>query len=101
MFEKMTDGEVMVYLRNTMLALSQLAEERQIRISANIEENGYCIIHAGDYNACRIGKEEKVAYAFEPIGKVGEFRSGEWRYNITPQSIHFGQPPKEEKWLHT
>lgn len=101
MFEKMTDGDVMIYLRNTMLALSQLAQERQIRISANIEKEGYCVIHAEDYEVCRIGKADNTEYAFMPIGKAGEFRSGEWRYNISPQSIRFGQPPKEEKWLHT
>lgn len=95
MFEKMTDGDVMVYLRNTMLALSQLAQERQIRISANIEKEGYCTIRAGDYNVFRIEKEENAEYCFQPIGV--ESRVREWRYNIPPQSIRFGHAPKEEK----
>lgn len=101
MFEKMTDGDVMVYLRNTMLALSQLAQERQIRISANIEKEGYCVIHAEDYEVCRIEKAGNTEYAFMPIGEAAGSRIREWRYNIPPQSIRFGQAPKEERWLHT
>ncbi len=96
MFEKMTDGDVMIYLRNTMLALSQLAQERQIRISTSIEKEGYCIIHAGDYNVCRIEKVGDTKYAFEPIGETAGSRISEWRYNISPQSIRFGQAPKEK-----
>ena len=97
MFEKMTDGDVMIYLRNTMLALSQLAQERQIRISANIEKEGYCVIHAEDYEVCRIEEAGNTEYAFMPIGEVAESRIKEWHYNILPQSIRFGQAPKEEK----
>ena len=97
MFEKMTDGDVMVYLRNTMLALSQLAQERQIGISANIEKEGYCVIHAKDYEVCRIEEAGNIEYAFMPIGEGAESRTREWRYNILPQSICFGQAPKEEK----
>lgn len=96
MFEKMTDGDVMIYLRNTMLALSKLAQERQIRISANIEKEGYCVIHAKDYEVCRIEEAGNTEYAFMPIGEAAESRAREWRYNIPPQSICFGQAPKEE-----
>lgn len=96
MFEKMTDGDVMIYLRNTMLALSQLAQEKQIRISTSIEKEGYCVIHAGDYNVCRIEKVGDTKYAFEPIGGTAGSRISEWRYNISPQSIRFDQAPKEE-----
>lgn len=97
MFEKMTDSDVMVYLRNSMLALSQLAQERQIRISANIGKEGYCVIHAEDYEVCRIEKAGNTEYAFMPIGEAAGSRIREWRYNIPPQSIRFGQAPKEEK----
>lgn len=93
MFEKMTDGDMMIYLRNTMLALSQLAKERQIQVSMNTGRDGYVRARAGDYTVTNYSKGH-IEYAYESItGEESKFR--EWRNYIPPQSICFGQAPKE------
>ena len=46
-------------------------------------------------------KNGDAKYSYEPIGETAGSRISEWRFDIKPQSIRFGQPPKEEKWLHT
>lgn len=98
MFEKMTDGDVMIYLRNTILALSQLAQERKIPINMNTSLtslNGYVRARAGDYTVTQY-PEGHIEYAYEPIsGTESTFR--DWKNYIPPQSIRFGQAPKEEK----
>ena len=96
MFEKMTDSDVMIYLRNTMLALSQLAQERQISIRLHTDIDGYGNVRAGDYDATHFPEDKKIVYKYEPIGEESS-RVDEWIYDITPQSIRFGQAPKEEK----
>lgn len=94
MFEKMTDGDVMVYLRNTMLALSQMAQERQIQVSIDTGREGYVRSRAGDYTVTNYSKGH-IEYAYDPIsGKESTFR--DWKNYIPPQSIRFGRPPKEE-----
>lgn len=95
MFEKMTDGDMMIYLRNTMLALSQLAQERQIQVSINTDRDGYVSARAGDYTVTNYSKGH-IEYAYEPISGT-ESRYKEWKNYIPPQSIRFGQAPKEEK----
>lgn len=94
MFEKMTDGDVMVYLCNTMLALSQLSQERQIHVSMDTGSDGYVRARAGNYTVTNYSKGH-IEYAYEPITR-GESRFREWRNYIPPQSICFGRPPKEE-----
>lgn len=94
MFEKMTDGDVMVYVRNTMLSLLQLSQERQIPIDIFTGNNGFVKARAGDYTVTNYSKGH-IEYAYEPItGEESRFR--EWRNYIPPQSIRFGQAPKEE-----
>ena len=95
MFEKMTDGDVMIYLRNDMLALLQLAQERKIPIDMNTGLNGYVRARAGDYTVTQYS-EGHIEYAYEPISET-ESRYKEWKNYIPPQSIRFGQAPKEEK----
>lgn len=41
MFRKMTDSDVMVYVKNTMLSLLQLSQERKIPIDIFTGSNGY------------------------------------------------------------
>lgn len=95
MFEKMTDGDVMVYVRNTMLSLLQLSQERQIPIDIFTSKNGFVKARVGDYTVTNYSKGH-IEYAYEPItGKESTFR--DWKNYIPPQSIRFGQPPKEEK----
>ena len=99
MFEKMTDGDVMIYLRNTMLALSQLTQERKILIDIFTGNNGCVKARAGDYVVFNY-LDGHIEYSYEPIsGKESSFR--DWKSCISPKSIHFGQAPKEERWLHT
>ena len=94
MFEKMTDGDVMVYVRNTMLSLLQLSQERQIPIDIFTGKNGFVKARVGDYTVTNYSKG-RIEYAYEPItGEESRFR--EWRNYIPPQSIRFGQAPKEE-----
>lgn len=59
MFEKMTDGDVMVYLRNTMLALSQLTQERQISIRLHTVIDGYENVRSGDYAVTHYPEDKK------------------------------------------
>lgn len=99
MFEKMTDGDVMVYVRNIMLSLLQLSQERQIPIDIFTSNNGCVKARAGDYVVFNY-PDGHIEYSYEPIsGKESSFR--DWKSYISPKSIHFGQAPKEEKWLHT
>lgn len=92
-FEKMTDSDVMVYLRDTMLALSQLAQERDIKISLNTGEDGYVRARAGEYTATKYSAGN-IEYSYEPIyGEESTFR--DWKSYIPLQTIRFGQEPKE------
>ena len=93
MFEKMTDGDVMVYLRNTMLALRKLSQERQVLIDIYISKGGTVKARAEDYTVT-IYKDGHEEYAYEPIRKGGSV--SDWKSYIPPQSIRFGQAPKEE-----
>lgn len=95
MFEKMTDGDVMIYLRNTMLALSQLAQERQISIRLYTVIDGYGNVRAGDYEVTHYPEDKMIVYEYAPIGEESS-RVDEWISYIPPQSICFGQAPKEE-----
>lgn len=89
MFEKMSDGDVMVYLRNTMMALISLADERGIKVSVDcVPGKDYGCVRAGEYEVlCLEGEDE---YCYRPIDMVPF-----WKYGISPQSICFGQAPKE------
>ena len=99
MFEKMTDGDVMVYVRNTMLSLLQLSQERQLPIDILTGNNGCAKARAGDYVVFNY-TDGHIEYSYEPIsGKESTFR--DWKNYIPPQSIRFGQAPKEGKWMHT
>ena len=94
MFEKMSDGDVMVYVRNTMLPLLQLSQERQIPIDIFASSNGCAKARAGNYVVFNY-TDGHIEYSYEPInGKESKFR--DWKNYITPQSIRFGRPPKEE-----
>lgn len=94
MFEKMTDGDAMVYIRNTMLAALQLAQERQIPINIYTGEEGYVMARMGDYTVTRY-PGGRIEYDYEPICKEAE-STKDCIYGIPPQSIRFGRPPKEE-----
>lgn len=90
MFEKMSDGDVAVYLRNAALQMSKVAQERGIDIGIIIHQNGYTAVRLNDYEVLRIEKEDEIRYVYRPLGEISA-----WRSNISPQSIQFGMPPQE------
>lgn len=93
MYEKMTDSDVMVYVKNTMLSLLQLSQERQIPIDIFTGNNGFVRARAGDYVVFSY-PDGHIEYSYEPIsGKESTFR--DWKSYIPLQTIRFGQEPKE------
>lgn len=89
MFEKMTDGEVMVYLRNAALQMSRIAQERKLTISTYFTESGYVDIAAGDYEIFQCSRESQIRYDYHPLCTLIH------EYNIQPQQIRFWQKPAE------
>lgn len=89
MFEKMTDGEVMVYLRNEALQMSRIAQERGITIDVRCEKDGYVYATAGDYEIFQRAKESSIRYDYHPLGTLVH------EYDIQPQQIRFLQKPAE------
>lgn len=93
MFEKMSDGEVMVYLRNNMLALSKLAEERNIPVEIHCNPRiDFCYARADSYEVEIYNRKTK--YNYHPIGFNGKSRASEWQDAINTKSIRFGQAPE-------
>lgn len=83
---KMTDGDVMVYIRNQMLELEKIAKEYKVTI---------CILSCSDgFSNCRVNDyaithwENKDIYLYEPRGARES-----WEYDIRPQSINFAGRP--------
>ena len=65
----MTDRDIMIYLRNTALALRQIAQERGIKISicvSPVTEEPYVTIRAGYYEYVDFG-EKPMSYADNPV----------------------------------
>ena len=90
MFEKMSDGEIMVYLRNAALQMSRIAQERKLTINTYFTEDGYFTVNAGDYEVFRINSAEQARYDYRPRDK-----SHKWTDNVKPQQIKFWQEPEE------
>lgn len=92
MFEKMSDGDVAVYLRNAALQLLRLSQERGVDITIDTRIRGYMNVRAGDYEIYKGSRDDKIRYQYHPLDgssvKV-------WRDDITPQSIQFNMPPQE------
>lgn len=92
MFEKMSDGDVAVYLRNAALQLLRLSQEREVDIILDTRTRGYMNVRAGDYEIYKGSRDDKIRYQYHPLDgssvKV-------WRDDITPQSIQFNMPPQE------
>lgn len=92
MFEKMSDGDVMVYLRNAALQMAKVCKERNVDIHAHICPDGYVSMIAGDYEILRIEERGDTAYKYRPLSCTEE-----WKENINPQSIRFSREPEEEE----
>lgn len=90
MFEKMTDGEVMIYLRNAALQMSRIAQERKLTIDAYITEDGYFTVDAGDYMIFRVNSAGQARYDYQPRNKPNK-----WTDDVQPQQIKFWQEPAE------
>lgn len=88
---KMTDGEVMVYLRNHLLALKKIATERGVPISVTVYPEGTGWTKAGRYEVVSTKNNRCPSYSYEPSGK--EFDISDWESDISPESIDFSGPP--------
>lgn len=87
MFEKMSDGDVAVYLRNAALQLLRLSQERGVDITIDTRTRGYMNVRAGDYEIYKGSRDGKIRYQYHPLNDSGV---GERREDISPQSIRFG-----------
>lgn len=92
MFEKMSDGDVAVYLRNAALQLLRLSQERGVDITIDIRTRGYMNVRVDDYEIYKGRRDGKIRYQYHPLGGS---TVGTWRDDITPQSIRFGMLPQE------
>lgn len=91
MFEKMSDGDIMVYLRNVALQVSKLAQERGLIIRMRCDEEGCISVRADDYEVFQYDKDSRIMYDYSPL------ESGGWKHDVQPQRIRFGQEPREEE----
>ena len=89
MFEKMSDGDVMVYLRNAALQMAAVMIHGGLTIDSYCTEDGYLNIKAGDYEILRRNAESQTRYEYCPTGLVGK-----WKRDVQPQQIRFGQEPE-------
>lgn len=92
MFEKMSDGDVAVYLRNAALQLLRLSQERGVDITIVTRTRGYMNVRAGDYEIYKGSTGTKIRYQYHPLNGSG-VRT--WREDIPPQSIRFDMLPQE------
>lgn len=92
MFEKMSDGDVAVYLRNAALQMLRLSQERGVDITIDTRTRGYMNVRVGDYEIYKGSRDGKIRYQYYPLNDSGV---GEWREDISPQSIRFGMLPQE------
>lgn len=92
MFEKMSDGDVAVYLRNAALQMLKLSQERGIDITIDTRTRGYMNVRVDDYEIYKGSAGIKIRYQYHPLGGSG---IGTWRDDILPQSIRFKKSPQE------
>lgn len=89
MFEKMSDGDVMVYLRNAALQISKISQERGLTIDIYCTEDGFITAKTGDYEVFKCEPGKQIRYDYHPLGAVGK-----WKCDVQPQQIRFGQEPE-------
>lgn len=90
MFEKMSDGEIMVYLRNAALQMSRIAQERGITVDVRCTEHGYINVMVGDYEIIKLKDDCEISYDYMPAkADIG------FIYRLRPQQIRFRQKPTE------
>lgn len=94
MFEKMSDGDVAVYLRNAALQMLRLSQKRGIDITIDTRTRGYMNVRVDDYEIYKSSTDTEISYQYHPLDGSGAIT---WREDIIPQSIRFGMPPQETK----
>lgn len=85
---KMTDGDVMVYIRNHMLALSDMAKQYGVDISISADADGYASARMGDYEVTQF-KKGNIKYAYMPLDDDTEM----WQQDIKTYSVNFSGDP--------
>ena len=78
--KKLSDRELMVYLRNAALALAEFAREKGIKIKIYADETGYVNVRAGDYEHTK-HEDGCEGYTYRPLNKVYDWR------DINPSQI--------------
>lgn len=89
MFEKMSDGDVMVYLRNAALQMAKIAQERGLTIDIYCVKDGFITVKIGDYEVFKRESGSQIRYDYHPLGTVDK-----WKRDVQPQQIRFGQEPE-------
>ena len=89
--KKMADGDVMVYIRNQMLALSEIAKRYGVDISVGADADGFASAKMGDYEVTQF-KKGNIEYAYMPIDDGVET----WQYDLKPYSINLSAEPYME-----
>lgn len=85
---KMTDGDVMVYIRNHMLALSDIAKRYGVDISITADADGYANARIGDYEVTQF-KKGNIKYAYMPLDDDTEM----WQQDIKTYCVNFSGDP--------
>lgn len=85
---KMTDGDVMIYIRNHALAISKMAKEHDIDIEITAHSDGYINCKANNDYEFSSFDDGYEAYNYWPTKS-----NRKWRYDIKPQSIKFSGAP--------
>lgn len=88
---KMTDGDVMVYIRNHMLALSDMAKQYGVDISITADTDGYANARMGDYEVTQF-KKGNIKYAYMPLDDDTEM----WQQDIKTYCVDFSGDPYME-----
>lgn len=88
---KMTDGDVMVYIRNHMLALSDMAKHYGVDISISADAYGYASARMGDYVVTQF-KKGNIKYAYMPLDDDTEM----WQQDLKTYCINFSGDPYVE-----
>lgn len=85
-----TDGDIMVYLRNAMRALAEIAEQTGEGISLYARPDGFATVDIGDYSAIQ-HKDGYERCQYRP-NDIGEWKS------IESGQVNFAGKPIKSPW---
>ena len=89
---KMTDGDVMVYIRNHALAISKMAKDHELEISISANADGFANAKMGDYDVTQF-KKGNIKYAYMPLDEDTEI----WQNDIKTYCVNFSGNPYMER----